>query len=75
MNLSFFKQDDLFAEDRMLSDFLRPEDLCSTIQNEIAPHISLTDLEDMYKEGARPPTPPESLLVSAYYAVLRKAFG
>lgn len=47
----------------MLDDFLRSEDLCFTIQNEIAPRIQLTDFEDMYSEGGRPPVSPKIMLL------------
>ena len=40
----------------MLSDFLRSEDLCFTIQHEIAPRINITDFEVMHSEGGRPLT-------------------
>ena len=48
MKLDFLKQQYLFGADRMLADLLRPEDLCFTIQEEIAPKINLDDFEDMY---------------------------
>ncbi len=47
----------------MLGDFLRPEDLCFTIQEEIAPRIKLEDFEAMYSEGGRPPVSPRVLLL------------
>ena len=39
----------------MLSDFLRPDDLCYTLQKEIIPRIKLTDFESMYSDQGRPP--------------------
>ena len=47
----------------MLSDFLRSDDLCFTIQKEIAPQIRLADFEDMYHEGGRPPISPKILIL------------
>ena len=38
----------------MLSDFLRSEDLCFTLQHEFAPRINITDFEVMYSDGGRP---------------------
>jgi hypothetical protein len=63
MNLSFLKQGYLFGPDRMLDGFLRQDDLCCTVMNEIAPRIRLEDFEDMYKEGGRPPISPKVLLL------------
>ncbi len=61
MKLGFLKQQYLFGADRMLADFLRPGDICFTIQEEIAPKINLDDFEDMYKDGGRPPMSPKVL--------------
>ena len=47
----------------MLDGFLRQEDLCFTLMNEIAPKIKLEDFEEMYKEGGRPPISPKVLLL------------
>ncbi len=47
----------------MLSDFLRSEDLCFTIQHEIAPRINITDFEVMYSEGGRPPVSPKVMIL------------
>ena len=47
----------------MLSDFLRPDDLCFTLQKEIIPKIKLADFESMYSEKGRPPVSPVVLLV------------
>lgn len=47
----------------MLDGFLREDDLCHTLMNEIAPRIKLEDFEDMYKEGGRPPVNPKVLLL------------
>ncbi len=47
----------------MLDGFLRQNDLCFTLMNEIAPRIRLEDFEDMYKEGGRPPISPKVLLL------------
>ncbi|MCX6128417.1 MAG: transposase [Proteobacteria bacterium] len=47
----------------MLSDFLRPDDLCFTLQKEIIPKIKLVDFESMYSEKGRPPVSPVVLLV------------
>lgn len=63
MKLDFLKQPYLFGADRMLADFLKPDDLCFTIQEEIAPKIKLEDFEDMYKGGGRPPMSPKILLL------------
>jgi len=47
----------------MLRDFLRPDDLCYTLQMEIIPRIKLADFETMYSEKGRPPVSPVVLLV------------
>ena len=47
----------------MLSDFLRPDDLCYTLQKEIIPRIKLSDFESIYSEKGRPPISPIVLLV------------
>lgn len=47
----------------MLGDFLRSDDLCFTIQKEIAPRIQLLDFENMYSEGGRPPVSPKVLVL------------
>ena len=47
----------------MLRDFLRPNDLCYTLQKEIIPRIKLADFEAMYSEKGRPPVSPVVLLV------------
>lgn len=63
MKLDALKQGLLFGADRMLGDFLRSEDLCFTIQKEIAPRIQLADFEDMYSEGGRPPVSPKVMVL------------
>lgn len=47
----------------MLDGFLRENDLCFTLMNEIAPKIKIEDFEEMYKEGGRPPISPKILLM------------
>lgn len=47
----------------MLNDFLRPGDLCSTIQTELAPKIKLQDFKGMYRESGLPPVSPKVLLL------------
>lgn len=47
----------------MLSDFLRSDDLCFTIQKEIAPRIRLEDFEGMYADGGRPPVSPKVMVL------------
>lgn len=47
----------------MLDGFLREDDLCHTLMNEIAPRIKLEDFENMYMEGGRPPINPKVLLL------------
>ena len=56
----------------MLNGFLREDDICFTIQNEIAPLINLEDLEDMYKEGGRRPVSPKILLLVTILQYLEK---
>ena len=63
MNFDYLKQGLLFGADRMHSDFLRREDICFTIQKEIAPKISLKDFEEMYREGGRPPVSPKIMVL------------
>jgi len=63
MKFDSLKQGLLFGADRMLGDFLRSEDLCYTIQNEVAPRIHLADFEDMYGEGGRPPVSPKVMVL------------
>ena len=61
MKLDALKQQYLFGADRMLDDFLRPDDLCATIQNEIGSKIKLQDFDGMYQEGGRPTISPKVL--------------
>jgi transposase len=63
MKLDFLKQRQLFGADLMLRDFLRPNDLCFTLQMEIIPRIKLADFESMYSEKGRPPVSPVVLIV------------
>lgn len=63
MKLDFLKQRQLFEADLMLRDFLRPDDLCFTLQKEIIPRIKLSDFESMYSEKGRPPVSPVVLIV------------
>lgn len=72
MNLSFLKQGFLFGADRMLDGFLREQDLCFTLMNEIAPKIKLEDFEEMYKEGGRPPISPKVLLLVSIMQFLER---
>ena len=46
-----------------MDDFLRSDDICFTIQKEIAPLIEITDFEEMYQEGGRPPISPRILIL------------
>jgi len=63
MNLGHLKNKNLFGSDMLLPDFLRDDDICSIIKNEVIPLINLEELEPMYKEGGRPPISPIILLV------------
>lgn len=56
----------------MLDGFLRKEDLCFTLMNEIAPRINVKDFEGMYKEGGRPPISPKVLLLVLIMQFLEK---
>ena len=62
-NLERYNQRDMFGAQTTLSNLLGPEDLCSTIRDEIAPKIKDTDFEDMYKDGGRPPVSPRLLIL------------
>jgi transposase len=42
---------------------LNSDDICFTIQKEIAPLIDITDFEEMYREGGRPPVSPRILIL------------
>lgn len=46
-----------------MDDFLKSDDICFTIQNEITPLINIEDFEGMYQEGGRPPVSPKLLLL------------
>jgi len=46
-----------------MNDFLDKNDLCSTIQREIAPLVQVEDFESMYKAGGRPPISPKVLIL------------
>ena len=46
-----------------MDDFLRSDDICFTIQKEIAPLVDVTDFEEMYREGGRPPVSPRILIL------------
>ena len=46
-----------------MDDFLKSDDICFTIQKEIAPLIDITDFEEMYREGGRPPVSPRILIL------------
>ena len=46
-----------------MDDFLRSDDICFTIQKEIAPLIKISDFEEMYQEGGRPPISPRILIL------------
>ena len=54
----------------IMSDFLRAEDLCSTLQKEIIPLINVRDFEGMYKDGGRPPVSPRTLLMVTLFQFL-----
>lgn len=58
MSFSRYNQRLLFGADMELKDFLRGEDLCSTIKQDIVPLINPGDFEQMYAEGGRPPISP-----------------
>lgn len=62
-NLERYNQRDMFGAQTTLSNLLGPEDLCSTIRDEIATRIKDTDFEDMYKDGGRPPVSPRLLIL------------
>lgn len=47
-----------------MPDLLSPEDLCTTIRDEISPLIRDTDFEEMYKDGGRPPVSPRVLVLT-----------
>jgi transposase len=63
MQLSYLNQKLLFSADRIMDDFLKSGDLCFTIQKEIAPLVDVTDFEEMYLEGGRPPISPRILIL------------
>ena len=63
MQLSYLNQKLLFSADRIMDDFLRSDDICFTIQKEIAPLIKISDFEEMYQEGGRPPISPRILIL------------
>ena len=60
----------MFGADMIMSDFLRDEDLCSTLQKEIIPLIDVRDFEGMYKVGGRPPVSPRILLMVTVFQFL-----
>ena len=72
MNLSHYDQKYLFGADMIYSEMLKPDDLCYTIKNEIAPLISNTDFGEMYKKGGRPPVSPKILLLVTLMQFLEK---
>jgi transposase len=72
MDLSNYNQKKLFGADVMLDNFLEPDDICATIQKEIAPLIRDTDFEDMYRTGGRPPISPKVMLLNLIMQFLEK---
>lgn len=46
-----------------MDDFLKSDDICFTIQKEIAPLVDIIDFEEMYREGGRPPVSPRILIL------------
>lgn len=53
----------LFGANMIMSNFLREEDLCSTVKKDIAPLVRVSDFAEMYKEGGRPPLCPKVLII------------
>lgn len=72
MDLSHYNQKNLFGADVMLDNFLGENELCSTIQKEIAPLIKDTDFEDMYEGGGRPPISPKVMLLTLIMQFLER---
>ena len=72
VNLSRYDQKDLFGAQRLLSDLLDTEDLCTTIRDEISPLIKDSDFGDMYKDGGRPPVSPRVLVMTSIMQYLEK---
>ena len=71
-NMSRYDQKDLFGAQRLLSDLLDTEDLCTTIRDEISPLIRDSDFSDMYKDGGRPPVSPRVLVMTSIMQYLEK---
>lgn len=62
-NLERYNQRDMFGAQTTLANLLGPQELCTTIRDEIAPRIKDTDFEDLYKDGGRPPVSPRLLVL------------
>jgi len=58
MSFKRYNQRLLFGADMELREFLRIDDICSTLKQDIVPLIDPSDFAEMYSEGGRPPISP-----------------
>lgn len=71
-NLSQYDQTSLFGANVQFADLLDSDDLCFTVQKEIAPLLKDSDFEEMYKGGGRPPISPRVLALTLLMQYLEK---